>query len=101
MTFARFEILTAFPQWPSFDQRITLGGRQFTIVTHWRDRLRGWFIDVFDDEGDPVFTNKRINPGANLAMGQLDFPGGLMAFGDPSERRNLGSSLFVAYVEVE
>ncbi len=99
MAFDTVQIITVFPEFGSFEEVVSLGGSDFVLRFDWREKLFGWFCSVYDDNRDPVFTNRRVQPGVDMARGVLDFPGGLYVTGSDDTKESLGKQLHVFYVE--
>ena len=101
MAFKTVQILPVFPDFPQFEETVTLGGLKWVLRFTWRDRLRAWFMDIYNDALAPVVEGRRLSPFTDVAFGRLDFPGKLNVIGDDSERLNLGPRLHVVYMEFD
>ncbi len=49
------------PSKPKQSQNVSLGGRQYTIRAVWKERLRGWYLDVRLIDGTDVALGARVN----------------------------------------
>lgn len=82
-------------------QRTTLDGTVYRITLTWRPRTRGWYMDLYDSQGDPIALGRRLNPGWPPLRGVVDErvpPGGFIVIGpDPYRRQDLGDDLQILY----
>lgn len=58
--------LTFDPQNPKQNQAFSLDGRQYLVRSVWKDRLRGWYLDVRLADGTGVALGARVAPGGLL-----------------------------------
>lgn len=95
------QILTAFPNQPSFRQTMTLGDTQFGLRLTWRHRLAAWYADLFAANGDTIWAGVRVSPGWALGIGlvQEGEPAGSLFVRGPSEyeRLDLGSTVQIVF----
>lgn len=52
-----------FPDSPDSLQTVLLGGITCQIRLLYRERLRGWYMDVYDNDGAALLLGVRLNPG--------------------------------------
>lgn len=95
------QIITVFPALPSFRQSVTLGDLQFSLRLTWRDRPHGWYADLWDAAGDPVWLGQRLSPGWALGLGlePANKPDGVLLVRGPSDydRDTLGGAMQVVF----
>ena len=93
--------IKTFAGQPDLTQTVSLGGTQYRIRLHYRDRTRSWYIDVLDTAGVEIVTSRRVSPGWSTFYGlTLDaWKGGdIFAFGpEPYQQSDLGGSLQLWY----
>lgn len=98
------QIITTFPAIPDSTQTVTLGGERFRLRIFWRERLAGWYLDIFDASGEPLATCIRVSPGCDLLNGLLrGVPAGhLVVTGpDPYTRDMLGSEVLIIFFKAD
>ena len=85
---------------PSSSQTVTLGGDVFQVQTTYRKRSSSWFLSLFDLEGTPILTGRRLSPGWGVNLGHIGKPEGvLLVVGstDPYRRDDLGTRLRLTF----
>lgn len=76
--------------------RVAWGGRELTVAMVWRPRLRAWYFDLFDADGQAIVRGRRVSPSsaptAGLALGdRVSRTEVLIVDGpDPYNREDLG-----------
>ena len=82
-------------------QRVELDGTEYRITLTWRQRTRGWYMDLYDREGDPIAVGRRLVPGWSPTSGFVDdrLPPGAFVVAGPGEyqRDDLGERLRLLY----
>ncbi len=101
------QIITVFPEQPSFQQSLTLDGVQFSLRLTFYERpsQSGWYADLFDATRAPIFAGQRLSPGWGLGLGLLPegAPTGVLFVRGPSryERFDLGDTVQIVYYPPE
>lgn len=100
------QIVRTFAEQPSFIQSLTLGGAQFRLRLTWKDRLKGWYADLWTLSGTAVLLGQRVSSRWALGLGlnAENRPEGVFLVRGPDEyeRESLGASLkLVFYPEAE
>lgn len=94
-------LIAGFPAVPSHIQTVTLGGRQYRIRCTYRERTASWYVDLFDRDGNPIATGRRMSPGWALlsAVGLPGAPEGVLYVrgADGYSRDELGRSLRLVF----
>lgn len=44
-------------------QTVTLGDALYDVRLTWRERLRGWYLDLYDADGALLVGERRVEPG--------------------------------------
>lgn len=92
--------LPAFPNIPQHVMTLTLGGRTYRYRRTYRPRMRAWYIDIEDQNGELIVGGRRLNgewlPLESIAV---DFDGTLYVRGpDVYLREDLGGDLREIYI---
>lgn len=75
-----------------------LDGTTLSLRYTWFERLSGWYLDIFDADGDTILGAQRIAPGAVLAFPSDIPPGRFAVFGsDDYLQTDLGTNLQLVY----
>lgn len=45
---------------------VTLSGVTYSCAVLWRDLAQGWFLDIADDQGNPILSGLAMITGADL-----------------------------------
>ncbi len=99
-----------FPEVSSgFVQKIELGGVFYLIRIRWNSRTESWFLHVFDADGNPLVTGKRLVPNYPLMEIHTDkFSGELMVIDKQNDLtnavityENLGRRFLLVYLSKE
>jgi hypothetical protein len=45
---------------PDYTTRVLLSGREYLLVFGWNARASAWFLDVFDQDGQPIVYGLRL-----------------------------------------
>lgn len=82
-------------------QRVELDGLFFEIALTWRTRPKAWYMDLYDQDGQPVALGRRLSPGWAPLRGVSDrgVPDGsfiVKGLRDYS-RTDLGDTLLLVY----
>ena len=99
------QVLTVAPSQPEHAQVVTLGqgedAVQYRFRLIWRERPRGWYADLWEADGTPVYLGVRLAPGWPLGAGlrPTNRPAGPLYVRGPAgyDREDLGDTLFVVY----
>lgn len=94
--------LAADPSLAQQRQTVTLGDALYEVRLTWRERLRGWYLDLYDAGGTLLVPRRRIEPGWG-PLYWLAFEGSptavLAVIGpSPYRREDLGGALQVMVV---
>ena len=54
--------LAAFADLPSHTISTILGGNSFRVRYTWRERMRAWYVDLFDNDGNALAVGRRMSP---------------------------------------
>lgn len=85
-------------------QTLTLDAVQYRLVLTWRERCRGWYLDLYLLDGTAIVTGRRLSPGFPIVVGPVVEnapPGYLFVRGaDGYARADLGVSLFLIYYDL-
>lgn len=81
---------------------IDLEGTTIGLRFRWHDRASGWFLGVYDADGNAIQVGRRINAGTSLFVDRFNpsLPGGqLIADGtiDLTRREYLGTAVRLIY----
>lgn len=83
-------------------QRVQLDGVSYIIDLTWRQRQRSWYIDIYDQDEQPIAVGRRIDAGWPPLSGSQnpDLPSGALLARGPSDYRrvDLGDELRLIYV---
>lgn len=83
-------------------QRVDLDGSVFYISLTWRERVAGWYLDVYDASGAPAALGRRLSARWSPTLTATDerLPPGAFVVVGPSEyvREDLGGDLLLTYV---
>ena len=86
-------------------QKLELDNTEYRMVLTWRQRPRGWYMDLYTGGGDPIALGRRLNPGwspVRTPQSEKLPPGGLIVVGPAQyERTDLGDSLRLLYYTAE
>ena len=89
-------IVTVVTDNPCQSQVLTLGGAQYRLRLTWRERLAGWYADLWDAEGAQVWAGVRVSSSWALGFGLSpeNRPDGIFLVRGPNEarRQDLGAS---------
>lgn len=95
------QIVTVFPEQPSFRQSLVLGDTQYSLRLTWRDRPAGWYADLWDATGTPVWLGQRVSPGWALGGGltPASKPDGALLVRGPGDynRYDLGDTVQIVF----
>ncbi|MFU8802627.1 MAG: phage baseplate plug protein [Bradymonadaceae bacterium] len=98
------EQLRAFPNLPNHTMTVRLGGITFRYRRTYRPRLRAWYVDIFNQDGNPVLIGRRINPEWSL-QGSLpveEIPGIIFVRGPEGyTREELGRDLVEIFIPTD
>lgn len=72
---------------PDQQQEVTLGGTKYQLRASWNPRLRQWYLDALDVEGNPIFTGDAMIQGAQLGANCLNFPHFLIVYAPELQRQ--------------
>lgn len=100
-------ILSAGSDAPHYDFSATLEGRLFTFELRWNERSGAWFLSLFEANGAPIFSGRRVVIGTNLLGRSADarLPRGTLLAYDTSDanrdagREDLGGRVQILYWE--
>lgn len=75
--------------------QVEVGGRRLRYRRVYRPRMHGWYVDVFDEDGEPIVLGARLSPGSVVAgSAQVELPVALFVVGpSPYRREDLGEEL--------
>lgn len=98
-------ILSVRPDLRKQRQRVDLDGITYRIDLTWRDRARGWYLDLYTQDGAPIALGRRVTADWSPLHGTTDPripPGLLQAVGpDDYTREDLGDRLQLIYFTEE
>lgn len=93
---------------PHYKQRELIAGVEYVFVLNYYDRQSAWFLDLLDDQEDPIRRGMRLTPGWNPLLRSKDTrlpPGELYVFStiDPIAREgfNTGDAQLVYFTPAE
>lgn len=100
------QTLPLVPSIPNYRFGTKLGGQQVTIDARWNGRAESWFLDISDEEGDPIRVGMRVVLGPELGGRVADSrmpPGALFAIdltqsGIEAGLDDLGERITVVYL---
>lgn len=96
--------INVFPGLRQHTQRVTLDGSIYRITLTWRDRVSGWYMDLFDVDDVPISVGRRLSPGWSPMFSVLPAgrpPGTFIVVGEPDYgREDLGENLELFYLTV-
>jgi hypothetical protein len=86
-------------------QTVALGAALYDVRLTWRERLRGWYLDLYDAAGVLLVGERRVEPGSGPLWG-LAIEGAptvaLVVIGPtPYRREDLGGALQIMIVGVD
>lgn len=58
--------LPTFPDFPSHTMKVDIDGERLTYRRVYRPRMKGWYVDIFDQDGDPILLGARLSPGTTI-----------------------------------
>lgn len=95
------QIVTVYPDLPSFKQSLTLGGTRYRLRLTWKERLGAWYGDLYLISGVAVWLGQRVSSSWAMAFGlsaESD-PEGMLYVRGPAEyrREDLGESLRLVF----
>jgi hypothetical protein len=94
-------LINVFPSNPCQSQVLTLGGAQYRLRLTWRERLAGWYADLWDAEDEQVWAGVRVCSSWALGFGLSpeNRPDGIFLVRGPTEarRQDLGVSQRLAF----
>lgn len=72
--------LPLVPSVPFYRVSTTLGGSQYVLDVRWNGRDSAWYLDIMDEEADPIAMGLKIVLGAPLGLRSVDprFPDGAL-----------------------
>jgi len=95
------QILTTPSDLPQYTQSLTLGGTQYRLQLTWRERLRGWYADLWTTDGTAVWLGQRLSSDWALGAGLVaeNAAEGLLLVRGPADysRADLGASLKLVF----
>lgn len=103
-------IIDTFPDDLRWQQITQLDGREYVLHFFWDDRVDGFFLDMRDQNDDPIATSIALVLSANLLRRFPDprLPPGRLMLLDLSDRQNeieqpsdLGARVFLVYFSEE
>lgn len=62
-------VFPGFPDLPQHTMSVELGGATYRLTFTWRERTRGWYLDLHTEDGAPVLLGRRLSPGSGPALG--------------------------------
>lgn len=74
-----FKVKT-FPK-PRYRESVELSGQFYELVWTWRSRTQGWYVDVFDQDGEPIALGRRVRAYTDALSPALDIEGKLFGVG--------------------
>lgn len=86
-------------------QSVELAGQVWRLRLHYNERTRSWYIDLHDDQEQPIITGQRISPGWNplqdLAVDGR--PDGIFYVNgpEPYDQLDFGTDLVLRFVATE
>lgn len=100
------QIITTYAGLPASSQALTLGGTRYRLRLTWRERLAGWYADLWTQDGVEVWLGQRVSAkwALGAGLGPEDAPQGLLLVRGPDtyRRDDLGRSLqLVFYADAE
>lgn len=83
--------LPFFHEQPAHHYSIALEGVQYEVRLVWRARTGSWYLDLRDEQGEPIVLGRRLSPSWSPALGVTEGPPGTFyVFGrDPYDRFEL------------
>lgn len=93
------------PELAQHRQTVALGDALYDVRLTWRERLRGWYLDLYDAEGALLAGERRVEPGWG-PLWYLPIEGAptvaLVVIGPtPYRREDLGDALQILIVDVD
>lgn len=84
--------LPIIPGDPNQRFRTSLGGAEYLIAIHWNARAGVWFMDLRDDQGDPIWLSMAVVLGVPIGSRCIDsrWPGMLRAVDLSGDGRDAG-----------
>ncbi|MDC7234971.1 MAG: hypothetical protein PQJ58_17185 [Spirochaetales bacterium] len=94
---------------PEFSQKVNLGGIYYGIRIRWNTRSESWYLHLFDADGNPIITGKRLVPNYPLTEIHTDrFQGELIVLDTRNDLtdccityENLGTRFLLVYLTEE
>jgi len=70
---------------PRFSNTIEAGARRLRFDWYWNNRTRGWYVSIYDSEGNALVEGERLSVNSRVGFGNVDvnfllLPGGDDAF---------------------
>jgi hypothetical protein len=65
---------------------VVLDGVAYLLDVHWNGRAEAWYMDLLDEEADPIHMGMKLILGTALGKSSVDprFPPGILAMSDLS-----------------
>lgn len=103
------EILQLNSDHEFYETEFQLDGETFRLVTRWNSRIDSWILSLYDFEGNPIHTGRRLTVGNFLfpwLSSQSRPAGQLMALDTKDEDHDpghddLGDRIIVYYLDAE
>lgn len=94
--------IPSFPDLPSHQLTVALGGLKVTVRFYWRPRLQSWYMDLLNADGTArLISGRRLSPGTSPNLDRVleDGPDGLLFVSglDGYTQADLGSSLVLKF----
>lgn len=102
-----YQQLPALPDFPQHVFSVPWGDRQITVTLTWFPRLRGWYFDLQDADGNVIVRGRRVSPGSAPLRGLAlaDKVGRAVALlvdgPEPYVRGDLGSAVRMLLLDLE
>lgn len=64
---------------PRFSNTIEVANQRYRFDWRWNNRTRGWYVDIFDTNGDALVLGERLSVNGRIAVGSATFRSLLMA----------------------
>lgn len=99
------QILTTPSDLPQYTQSLALGETRYRLRLTWRERLRGWYADLWTTDGTAVWLGQRLSSDWAIGAGLVpqNAPDGLLLVRGPADysRADLGASLKLVFYATE